>query len=125
MVDIFCKECPIREIGSRLFSIISFVSTLSCNKLPVTWTSAIVAFSIFFCRFLSHKSAFFWVLLSCENTSLFVSGTDSLGQFSGMSKFFDFSFNLSRLNFVCHFDSTLLARVCEIFGSVWKSMSTY
>ena len=75
IVDISCKECHKREIASRLFLIIAFVSPLSCSKLSVTWTRAIVSFRIFFCRSWSHKSAFFWVLLSCENISLFLSGT--------------------------------------------------
>ena len=124
MVEIFCKECPIWEIACRLFLIIVFVSPLSCSKLSVTWTRAIVAFWIFFCRFQSRVSAFFWVLLSCENTSLFVSGTDSFGQFSGTSRFLDFSFNWSRVNFVCHLNSTLLARLSEIIGPVWESKSS-
>ena len=123
-VDISCKECPIREITSRLFLIIAFVSPLSCSKLSVTWTGAIVAFWIFFCRFQSHKAAFFWVLLNCENTSLFVSGTDSFGKFSGTSRFFDFSFNWSRVNLVSHLNSTVLARLSENFGPIWQSTSS-
>ena len=109
IVDISCKECPIRAIASRMFFIIVFIFPLSCSKLLVTWSRAIFAFWIFFCR------------LSCENNSLFVSGADSFGQFSRKSRFFDFSFNWSRVNFVCHFNSTLLAMLSEIFGPFWQS----
>ena len=120
IVDISCKECPKRETASRLFLIIAFVSPLSCNKLSVTWNRALVGFLIFFCRFQSRKSAFFWVSLSCENTSLFVSGTDSFGQFSGTSKFFAFSFNWYRVNLICGINSTLLARLSETFEPIWQ-----
>ena len=44
IVDISCQECLIREIASRLFLIIVFVSPLSCSKLSVTWTKVIVVF---------------------------------------------------------------------------------
>ena len=69
IVDISCKQCPIREVASRLFLIIAFVSPLSCSKLSVTWTRTTAAFWIFSCRFLKCKLAFWWVLLSCENNS--------------------------------------------------------
>ena len=100
---------------------IAFVSPLSCSKLPVTWTRAMVAFLIFFCRFLSRKSAFFCELLSCKNT-LFLSGTDNFGQFSGARRSFDASFNWSRVNFVCHFNSVFIARLPEIF---WAGLVAY
>ena len=112
------------KIALRLFLIIGFVSPLSCSKLSVTWTRAIVAFWIFFCRFRSRKSAIFWVLLSCENNSLFASGTDSFGQFSGTSGFSDFSINWSRVNLVCHLNSLLSGRLSGIFGPVWLSTSS-
>ena len=117
IVDISCKECPKMEIAWRLFLIKDFVSLLSCSKLSVTWTRAIVAFWIFFCRFWSRKSAFFREVLSCEDT--FVSRTDSFGQFFGTSRFFDFSFNWSKVNLVFNLNSTLLAMLSEIFGPVW------
>ena len=41
IVDISCKECPIRKIASRLFLIRAFASPLSCSKLSMTWTRAI------------------------------------------------------------------------------------
>ena len=124
IVDISCKQCPIMKIASRLSLIIAFVSPLSCTKLSVTWTRAIVAFWIFFCRFCSRKSAIFWVLLSCENNYLFASRTDSFGQFSGTSGFSDFSIKLSRVNLVCHLNSPLSGRLSEIFGPVWLSTSS-
>ena len=48
IVDISCKECPIRKIASRLFLIRAFVSPLSCSKLSVTWTRAIATIWIVF-----------------------------------------------------------------------------
>ena len=59
--------------------------------------------------------------LSSENTSLFVMRIE---KFSETTVSFDFSFNWSRVKFVWHFHSILLARVSESFEPVWHSASS-
>ena len=58
---------------------------------------------------------------SSENTSLFVMRME---KFSETTASFDFSFNWSRVKFVCHFNSILLARLSESFEPVWQSASS-
>ena len=59
--------------------------------------------------------------LSSENTSLFVMRTE---KFSETTASFDFPLNWSRVKFVCHFNSILLARFSESFEPVWQSASS-